>query len=49
MLQQIVTVWNGALCTENGIYWYMSKFIVEYKYLDGAKDGKIVDVTAIGI
>jgi len=49
MLQQIVTVWNGAFCTENGIYWYMSKFIEEDKYLEEGKDGKIVDVTAIGI
>lgn len=49
MLQQIVTVWNRALCTENGIYWYMSKFIMEYIYLDGGKYGKIVDITDIGI
>ena len=29
------------------MYWYMSKFIVKYKYLEGGKDGKIVDVTGI--
>jgi hypothetical protein len=44
-----LVVRNGALCTENGIYWYLSKFIVEYKYLEGGKDGKIVDVTGIGM
>jgi hypothetical protein len=41
-------VWNGALCIGSGIYWYMSKFIVQYKYLEGGKGEKIVDVTGIG-
>jgi hypothetical protein len=49
MLHEEVIVRNGVLGTEIGLYWYMSTFTVEYKYSDVGEDGKIVDVTGIGM